>query len=196
MRLPDAREAARQGTTAARVTDVLGATAGLALLLAGGLVVLVGWRWHRDGRSSAELLTTELVFAAFTWAAVELATSRRLDDRLKRAARVAKTLEDEPSRSLAWISALTALGWVVAPIVAYAAAQALVAAGDALWRGPAWSAALLLAGALLGLGSANARIRGGVIDQEERRHVEYLSRGPVLGLFRPGADVQARIHRR
>src|SRR3954447_17464297 len=196
MRLPDAREAARHGTTAARVTDVLGATAGLALLLAGGLVVLVGWRWHRDGRSSAELLTTELVFAAFTWAAVELATSRRLDDRLKRAARAAKTLEDEPSRSLAWISALTALGWVVAPIVAYAGAQALLAAHDALWRGPAWSAALLLAGALLGLGSANARIRGGVINLEERRHVEYLSRGPVLGLFRPGADVQARIHRR
>ena len=90
----------------------------------------------------------------------------------------------------------TALGWVVAPIVAYAVAQTIVSAGDALYRSPAWSAALLLAGALLGVGSANARIRGGVINIEERRHVEFLSRGPVLGLFRPGADVQARVHRR
>jgi hypothetical protein len=196
MRLPDQRERAREGAAAARVTDVLGATAGMALLLAGGLVVLIGWRWHRDGRSSAELLTTELVFAAFAWAAVELATGRRLDERLKRAADSAKTLEDEPSRSLAWIAALTALGWVVAPIVAYAVAQTIVSAGDALYRSPAWSAALLLAGALLGAGSANARIRGGVIDVEERRHVEFLARGPVLGLFRPGADVQARVHRR
>jgi hypothetical protein len=196
MRLPDTRERAREGQAAARVTDVLGATAGIALLLAGGLVVLTGWRWHRDGRSSAVLLTTELVFAAFAWAAVELATRGRLDERLKRAAGSAKTLEEEPSRSLAWIAAITALGWVVAPIVAYAVAQTIVSAGDALYRSPAWSAALLLAGALLGVGSANARIRGGVIDVEERRHVEFLSRGPVLGLFRPGADVQARVHRR
>jgi hypothetical protein len=196
MRLPNTREAAREGAHAARVTDVLGATAGLALLLAGGLVVLVGWRWHRDGRSPTELLTTELIFAAFAWAAVELATGRRLDERLRRAARSAKTLEDEPSRALAWIAALTALGWVVAPIVAYAAIQAIVAAQNALYRGPGWSAALLLIGALLGVASANARIRGGVIDVEERRDVEFLAPGPVLGLFRPGADVQARVHRR
>jgi Mn2+/Fe2+ NRAMP family transporter len=195
MRLPNTRERAQPGPVSARVTDVLGATAGLCLLLAGGLVVLVGWRWHADGRSARELLTTELVLAALAWAAVELVTSRRLDERLRRAAGSAKNLDDEPSRSLAWIAALTALGWVVAPIVAYAAAQALVLAGDALYRGPAWSAALLLAGALLGVGSANARIRGGVIDQEKRRQVEFLSRGPVLGLFRPGADVKARVHR-
>src|SRR5262245_28946364 len=131
MRLPDTRERAHESAAAARVTDVLGATAGMALLLAGGLVVLIGWRWHRDGRSSAELLTTELVFAAFAWAAVELASSRRLDERLKRAADAAKTVEEEPSRSLAWIAALTALGWVVAPIVAYAVAQTIVSAGDA-----------------------------------------------------------------
>ena len=196
MRLPDTRERASEGAAAARVTDVLGATAGIALLLAGGLVVLIGWRWHGDGRSSTELLTTELVFAAFAWAAIELATSRRLDERLKRAAGSAKTVDDEPSRSLAWMAALAALGWVVAPIVAYAVVQTIVSAGDALYRSPAWSAALLLAGVLLGVGSANARIRGGVINIEERRQVEFLSRGPVLGLFRPGADVQARVHRR
>jgi hypothetical protein len=196
MRLPNTRAAAGDAAHAARVTDVLGVTASLALLLAGGLVVLVGWRWHEDGRSSASLLTTELVFAAFAWAAVELASGRRLQERLRRAARAAKAIDDEPSRAIAWLAALTALGWIVAPIVAYAAFQAVVVAGHALYRGPAWSAALLLGGALFGVASANARIRGGVIDEEERRHVEFLARGPVLGLFRPGADVQARVHRR